>query len=86
MSVIKEVETRIAKDWQTMAITTRQQAQYLAIVRYLGDCPATTTYMVGLHMREACSIIRGDLRRMEKLEYVLADSNGSNNICWRLKP
>lgn len=86
MSIIKEVETHIAKDWQTMAITTGQQAQYLAIARYLSDSPATTTYMVGLHMREACSIIRGDLRRMEKLGYVLADSNGSNNICWRLNP
>ncbi len=86
MSVIKEVEIRIAKDWQTLAVTTRQQARYLAIARYLGDSPATTTYMVGLHMREACSIIRGDLRRMEKLGYVLADSNGSNSICWRLKP
>lgn len=86
MSIIKEVETRIARDWQMMNVTTNEQAQYLKIARYLGDSPATTTYMVGLHMREACSIIRGDLRRMEKLGYVLADSNGSNNICWRLKP
>lgn len=86
MSIIKEVETHIAKDWQTMVITTRQRAQYMKIARYLGDSPATTTYMVCLHMREACSIIRGDLRRMERLGYVLADSNGSNNICWRLKP
>lgn len=86
MSVLTENEIRIAKDWQTMAIDSGEQAQFLKIARYLGELPATTTYMVSLHMRESCSIIRGDLRRMEKLGYVVADSNGSNNICWSLKP
>lgn len=86
MSALTDNEIRITKDWQTMAVTTAEQAQYLKIARYLGDSPATTTYMVGLHMREDCSIIRRDLRRMEKLGYVVADSNGSNNICWSLKP
>lgn len=86
MSTLTDNEIRITKDWQTMAVTTAEQAQYLKIARYLGDSPATTTYMVGLHMREDCSIIRRDLRRMEKLGYVVADSNGSNNICWSLKP
>ena len=86
MSVLEENEIRIAKDWQTMTVTTTEQAQYLKIARYLGDSPATTTYMVGLHMREACPVVRRDLRRMEKLGYVVADSNGSNNICWSLKP
>lgn len=86
MSVLEENEIRIGKDWQTMTVTTTEQAQYLKIARYLGDSPATTTYMVGLHMREACAVVRRDLRKMEKLGYVVADSNGSNNICWSLKP
>ncbi|MBJ2206160.1 hypothetical protein JFT33_06125 [Pseudomonas carnis] len=86
MSVLTENEIRIAKDWQAMTVTTNEQAQYLKIARYLGDSPATTTYMVGLHIREACSVVRRDLRKMEKLGYVVADSNGSNNICWSLKP
>lgn len=86
MSVLTDNEIRIAKDWQTMAIDSGEQAQFLKIARYLGEARATSTYMVSLHMRESCSIIRGDLRRMEKLGYVTADSNGSNNICWALRP
>ena len=86
MSVLNENEIRIAKDWQAMSITTVEQAQYMKIARYLGDSPATTTYMVGLHMREACSVVRRDLRKMERLGYAVADSNGSNNIYWSLKP
>lgn len=86
MSLLIENEIRIAKDWQMMAIDSGEQAQFLKIARYFGESRATTTYMVSLHMRESCSITRGDLRRMEKLGYVVADSNGSNNICWSLKP
>ena len=86
MSLLANNEVRIAKDWQMMTITTGEQAQYLKIARYLGEAPATTTYMVGLHMRESCAIIRKDLRRMEKLGYVTTDSNGSNNIYWALRP
>ena len=86
MSRLMGTEIRIAKDWQTMTITTSEQGRYLKIARYLGEALATSTYMVGLHMRESCAIIRKDLRRMEKLGYVTADSNGSNNICWALRP
>lgn len=79
-------EVRLHRDWQALSVTTRNQVRFLKIINYLGESPATTTYMVSLHMRESCSIIRGDLRRMEKLGYVVGDSNGSNNICWSLKP
>jgi len=82
----KEVETRIAKDWQTLSITSGDQARYLKIVRYLAGSHATSTYMVSRHLREACSVVRRDLRKMEKRGYVIADSNGSNNIYWSLRP
>lgn len=86
MSVLTDNETRIDKDWQAMSITTAEQAQYLKIARYLGGSAGTSTYMVSRHLREACSVVRRDLRKMEKLGYVAADSNGSNNIYWSLKP
>lgn len=81
-----EFETRIAKDWQTMSITSGDQARYLKIARYLAGSYATSTYMVARHLREACGIVRRDLRKMEKRGYVIADSNGSNNIYWSLQP
>ncbi|CRM73239.1 MULTISPECIES: hypothetical protein [Pseudomonas] len=86
MSLLSENEIRIKKDWQMAAITTVDEARYIKIARYLGELPATTTYMVSLHLRESCDLVRRDLRRMEKHGYVVADSNGSNNICWSLKP
>lgn len=86
MSALEENEIRIAKDWQMMTVTTNEQAQYLKIARYLGGSAGTSTYMVSRHLREACSIVRRDLRKMERLGYVMADSNGSNNIYWSLKP
>lgn len=81
----KEVENQIAKDWQSMSITSSDQARYLKIVRYLAGSHSTSTYMVSLHLREACGVVRRDLRKMEKLGYVVADSNGSNNIYWSLR-
>lgn len=86
MSALVENEIRIAKDWQSMAITTAEQARYLKIARYLGGSAGTSTYIVSRHLREACSVVRRDLRKMEKLGYVAAESNGSNNIHWSLKP
>lgn len=86
MSLLSENEYRIGKDWQIAAITSADKFQFLKIARYLGESPATSTYMVSLHLRESCDLVRRDLKRMEKLGYVVADSNGSNNIWWRLKP
>lgn len=82
----KQVEIRIAKDWQMLSITSGDKARYLKIVRYLAGSHATSTYMVALHLREACGVVRRDLRKMEKRGYVTADSNGSNNIYWSLRP
>jgi Mn-dependent DtxR family transcriptional regulator len=79
-------EIRIARHWQQMAITTADQARFLTIARYLGEMPATTTYMVSVMLRDNCQTARNDLRRMEKMGYVVADSNGSNSIRWSLKP
>lgn len=86
MSLLSENEIRISKDWQMAAITSADKFRFLKIARYLGESPATSTYMVSRHLRESCDLVRRDLKRMEKRGYVVADSNGSNNICWRLKP
>ncbi|MBP5120972.1 hypothetical protein [Pseudomonas protegens] len=86
MSLLSKNEYRIGKDWQMAAITSADKYRFLRIARYLGNLPATTTYMVSLHFQENCDFVRRDLKRMEKNGYVVSDSNGSNNICWRLKP
>lgn len=80
-----DVEIRIEKDWQNMSITSGDRPRYLKIVRYLAGSHATSTYMVARHLREDCNIVRRDLRKMEKRGYVIADSNGSNNIYWSLR-
>ncbi len=86
LSAAVEAEIRIEKDYRQMILTSSDRSRYLKIARYLGDSPATSTYMVALHLRKTCSVVRRDLRKMEKLDYVTADSNGSNNIYWALRP
>lgn len=85
MSIVLLNEKRIVEDWRQMSITTPDRLRFNKIVRYLGESHATSTYMVSLHMRESCDVIRRDLKRMEKRGYVVSDSNGSNNIYWSLQ-
>ncbi len=86
MSLIPQVKSRIGADHLQLAITTLEHNKYLKIAGYLGDSPATTTWMVSVMLRNSCQETRNNLRRMEKMGYVIADSNGSNSIRWRLKP
>jgi len=86
MTPILENEVRMCKDWRQMAITTEEHARYLKIARYLEGCHATSTWMVSRHLGDSCKNVRKDLRRMEVLGYVIADSKGSNNIYWSLMP
>lgn len=86
MSLTLATEKRIVEDWRQLSITSADRVRFNKIVNYLGDVPATSTYMVARHLRESCDVVRRDLKRMEKRGYVVADSNGSNNIYWSLQP
>lgn len=86
MTPVLEAEIRIEKDYRSMIVTTADLDRFLKISRYLGNSPATSTWMVHLHMAEDCRSVRKSLRQMEKLGYVTADSNGSNTIYWANRP
>lgn len=86
MSPVLENEVRITKDHRQMAITTSEMSRYMKIIGYLAGSHATSTWMVSRHLGDSCKQARKDLRRMEGRGYVTADSNGSNNIYWSLKP
>lgn len=83
LSPLQENEIRIRKDYRTLSITTIEQSIFMVVARYLADHPACT-YRIALHMKTDCHHIRPKLRRMEKMGYVIAESNGSNNIVWSL--
>ena len=83
LSTFQENEIRIRNDYRTMSITDLEQSIFMVVARYLADHPACT-YRIALHMKTDCHHIRPKLRRMEKMGYVSAESNGSNNIVWSL--
>ncbi len=83
LSPLQENEIRIRKDHRTMAITGLEQSLFMVVARYLDD-RAACTYRIAKHMKTDCHHIRPKLRRMEKMGYVVAESNGSNNIVWSL--
>lgn len=86
MSPILENEVRITHDWRQAAITTADRDLFLRIARYLAESSGSSTYMASRVLDIPCSRLRGYLRRMEKRGYVVAHSNGFNNINWRLMP
>lgn len=86
MDIFAENEIRILKDYRQMAITTTEHGIYMRIIRYMSEGFSTSTYRIARHLRCECREARKFLRKMEGRGYVIADSNGSNNICWVLKP
>jgi DNA-binding IclR family transcriptional regulator len=86
MSAMEINEARIWGDYRQMAITTGELDRYRAIARNLASSHATSTYSLAKALDAPCADTRRELRRMERRGYVVADSNGSNNIYWSLKP
>jgi predicted transcriptional regulator len=84
MSPLLENEVRITKDWRQAAITTADRELFLRIARYLAENNGSSTYMAARLLDIPCGRLRGYLRRMERHGYVVARSNGFNNINWRL--
>lgn len=86
MSALEINEARIWGDYRHMAITTSELDRYREITRHLANSHATSTYSLAKTLGLPCADTRKELRRMERKGYVVADSNGSNNIYWSLKP
>lgn len=86
MSDLEDVKVRIKEDWQQLSITSLDYHRFIQIANYLGHWPATTTHMVSVTLRCACAEARKHLRKMERMGYVAADTNGSNSIRWKILP
>lgn len=82
---IKQIEQQIRHDYNQLRATTVDYYNFTEIARHLASGKAST-YSISRHFGVPCKDIRKILKRMEKLDYVAADSNGSNNIYWELKP
>ncbi|WP_434681326.1 hypothetical protein J3P77_09525 [Pseudomonas sp. R1-18] len=85
-TIIQIFEARLEADYRQLAVTTNERFLYSSAAYILSDSCATTTGYVGRRLGMTCQQTRKTLRRMEKQGYVVADSNGSNNINWRLNP
>lgn len=86
MDIFTANEIRILKDWRQMAITSAEHHKYLKIAKYLSGSHKTSTWMVSKTLQEPCRDARKQLRKMERMGYVVAESNGSNSVYWSLKP
>lgn len=86
MTPMLENEIRIEKDYRQMAITSTDRKLYMGIARYLSENSGSSTYMASRCLDIPCGRLRKYLRQMENRGYVIAISNGSNNINWRLMP
>lgn len=86
LTPILEAEIRIEKIYRQANITTLERARYLQIARALATGLQWSTWALSKSMEEPCKSLRRDLRRMERDELVLSESNGFNNIYWSLQP
>ncbi|MNF85889.1 hypothetical protein D3C84_683060 [compost metagenome] len=86
LTPILEAEIRIHKLYRQMSVTTIEQAKYLRIAGQLAKAHASSTWYLSRALGEPCKDLRRDLRKMEGHGLVVAESNGSNNIYWSLKP
>lgn len=86
MTPLLENEVRIEKDWRQAAITSTDRQLFLGIAKHLSENSGSSTYMMSKALDIPSNRLRKYLRQMEKRGYVTADSNGVNNIYWRLKP
>lgn len=80
---IKQVEQQIRHDYNQCRVTTMERHDFTEIARHLASGKAST-YSISRHFDMPCKDIRKILKRMEKLDYLNSESNGSNNIVWRL--
>lgn len=76
-------EARLLGLYRQMAVTGLDYDEFAALLQLLRAGGATTHYLARRKGRP-CASIRRALRRMERLKLVLAESNGSNSIFWRL--
>lgn len=87
LTPILEAEIRIEKLHRQMALTTADSFRFLQIAREVAKSSQVSTWFLSkVFAGEPCKVLRRDLRRMERWGIVTAESNGSNNIYWSLKP
>ena len=79
-------ERRIKKLYTDLSITTAERGQYEFLVRQINTAIPATTWSLAKQTKATCTELRKHLRRMEKKGLVFSDSNGTNNILWRLAP
>jgi predicted transcriptional regulator len=85
-TIIQIFEARLEADYRQLAVTTNERFLYSSAAHILSDSKASSTLYVSRQLGMNCQQTRKHLRRMEKMGYVQADSNGFNNIYWSLKP